>query len=133
MMLAGRLRLSTPMTLRDLAIAMGRPPRASTLRGLARLLRARERRLRRDGHEVELLHADVPKRPATVTLAQLRAYMPELFDTHDEIVSAVRAEQEAIEEAIEEMRARTELLGKRLRAAEDRIRELERRDPSRAT
>lgn len=109
-----RPRLSAPITLRELAVQMGLVPRASALRRLRRQLLSRQRYLARHGHEVTLVHVDHPKKAATVTLAQLRAHMPELFDSRDEIVAAVRASQDEIREAVDELRARTELLAQRL-------------------
>jgi hypothetical protein len=120
-------RLSTPVTLRELAALLGWPLRASQLRRLRRLLVARERHLRRQGHDVTIYHCAGERLPGYATLAQLRAYMPELFDTQAEMVAGVRAAVEELREGTDEALARTALLGRRLAAVESRLRALETR------
>lgn len=120
-------RLSAPLTLRELAALMGWPAGRAAIRRLVRVLRQRERALARAGHDVVLLHVDQPRAPARVTLTQLRAHMPELFDTQAEIVAAVRAEQEELREDVADAKERTILLARRLGTVEARVVELERR------
>lgn len=122
-----RPKLSAPITLRELVALLGWPDRSQFVWRAKRMLRARERSLRAQGHEVTLYHCHAAGAVGTVTLAQLRTYMPELFSARDEIVAAVRAEVEDVREGEAENRARSQLLAQHVLRLETRVSALEAR------
>lgn len=111
-----RPKLSAPITIRELAVRLElpEPHRVSTLRRLRRQIARRQRRLRAEGHDVTLLHTDSPRAPTTVTEAQLRVHMEELFDKKSEIVEAVKASQEELRSVVETLLAKVNMLTRRI-------------------
>lgn len=117
-------KLSAPLTLRQLAQELGppwNPKRVSSLRRLRRLL-VRTGRLK----GVVLYHS-TGQRSGHVTLAELRAHMPELFDHASEIVELV---SEHVDDLKERVAVHHEALGDvahRMARLEGRLAAVERR------
>ena len=118
-------KLSPPMGLADIVKLMGKTPTESAVQWLRRTIKRRERMLGE-----KFLHQTKPRGPHTVTLAVLEEKMPDLFSRSD-VTPVVDALGELHEE-MDELREREEILNKKYRELLERVKNLERQQPSAA-
>ena len=125
-----RARLTTYMSLGELAALLGMPPGRTSTQKLRRRLKAKQRRTK----TIFLQHVtDAPNAPLCVTLASLRQHCPELFDRREEALETIREVVGGIQESVLELKRRDSAIAARVREHGQRLDRLEsvRHDASR--
>lgn len=118
-----RARLTTYMSLRELAGLLGMPQTHTSIRRLRRRLKAKERRTK--SNILHRLH-EGPNAPWFVTLASLREHCPELFDRREEALETIREYVGNLQNDVAELRLRDRALAARIRENAKRIEEVSR-------
>jgi len=111
------MRMSPPITLRELARFLGHDFTRNDLKRLRRRIRNREEIL---GVQILMGNGD-SNAPHTTTIPILREYMPEIFDRKNEGIDFIKAELAKYEERFDELKGRDQALARKLRALEAKL------------
>lgn len=117
-----RARFSVYLTVSDILRLQGLPVVRKEKKRLQRRLVARER-----STGANFLHrtSDAPNAPIMATLADLRRYMPELFDRREEAIEFLKESIEELRQDALEGKARDKALAARCRSLSERLKAVE--------
>lgn len=116
-----RARLTTYMTLDELAGLLGLPRDRRHKQKLRRHLKGRQRCT---GANFLVRQSDAPNSPLLVTLASLRQHCPELFDRREEALEILRETIEELRQDALEGKARDKALAAAIRSLKAEVRDL---------
>jgi|GEM_PF-4137031 len=113
-----RPRLTTYMTVGELARLLGLPPIRQHKQRLRRYLESRQRSTGK-----KILHrlSDSPNSTVVFTLATLREYCPELFDRREEALETIREEFAVLRQQILELKQRDNTIAASVRDLKKRV------------
>lgn len=118
-----QVKLSPPMTPRELAERLGWPTNRAGLKRLIRCIKRKERIL---GQQI---FWRLPGGRLQTTVAVLRYHMPELIETRDEVSERLKEMVNSLEEKLAALAANDRSLGARMRKLNARVSLLEQKAP----
>ncbi len=122
-----KVKLSAPMTPRELAQHLGWPTDRKGIKKLIRCIKRKERAL---GQQI---FWRLPDRRLQTTVAVLRYHMPELIETRDEVSEKLKEMVESLEEKIAALARTDRVIGANVRRLRTRVVLLEGGGPRRPT